>query len=230
MRCHNWLDARPQLMLEPSDATQGQLRYKVKRNGHLYTVMPAISLCGDTLPPLLVTKRLSLNIQVHATGLREKKELIKVHGRKGCINTLISRVCVIDMLLPYVDSLRPNKLGADQEAKLIMENLAAHKNVDTLEILRRSNVRPVFIPAHSSHALQVEDLITFAVLKGEIKKQTMNQMLEYKLKRLLESKRRRKLQQRNSGTIQRSVVQFWLQLTTMDIYMQQQTSWNGMRT
>ncbi|KAA6379248.1 MAG: hypothetical protein EZS28_025225 [Streblomastix strix] len=166
----NWSDAKPQLILAPSNATQGQQRYKVKHNCHLYTIMPAILLCGDILPPLLVIKRLTLDIEVYATGLRENEDVIIVHGPKGQINTLIFHAQVIDVLLPYVDSLRPNKLGTDQEAILIMDNLAAHKNVDTLEILRRSNVRLVFIPAHSSHVLQVEDLLTFAVLKGELKK------------------------------------------------------------
>ncbi|KAA6388122.1 MAG: hypothetical protein EZS28_016351 [Streblomastix strix] len=151
-------------------ATPGQLTYKVKRDGQLFTAMPCITLCGDTLPPLLVTKHLTLDADVLATGLRQNEDVIIVHGPKGYVNTPIVIAWAQDVVVPYVDSLRPMKLGEQEEAILLLDNLPAHKNEGFLQILNHARIRPVFIPPHSSHALQAEDLLTFALLKQELKK------------------------------------------------------------
>ncbi|KAA6402029.1 MAG: hypothetical protein EZS28_002441 [Streblomastix strix] len=91
----DWPDAKPKLMLVTAGSTNQQLHYKVKRNGNLHTVMPGITLCCDTLPPLVVTKRVILDADLHSTG---------------------HRAWIIDVLIPYVDSLRPTMLGENEEA------------------------------------------------------------------------------------------------------------------
>ncbi|KAA6373964.1 MAG: hypothetical protein EZS28_030509, partial [Streblomastix strix] len=166
----DWPDAKPQLMLVSAGSTNQQLHYKVKRNGNLHTVMPGITLCGDTLPPHVVTKRVTLDADVHATGLRFNVDVVIVHGPKGYVNSAIFRAWIIDVLIPYVDYLRPTMLGENEEAVLLMVNLKAHKKQETLQVLADARIRPVFIPPHSSHAFQVEDLLTFALLKQELRK------------------------------------------------------------
>ncbi|KAA6384419.1 MAG: hypothetical protein EZS28_020054 [Streblomastix strix] len=168
--CQDWPDVKPQMMLVPVNITAAQLNYKVKRNGHLHTVMPAITLCGDTLPPLVVTKRLTLDYEVHATGLREGEDVVIVHGPKGYVNGSIMSNWITDQAIPYVDCLRPEQLGMEDEAILLMDNLRAHRTEEVIEKLRNAKIRPIFIPPHSSHALQAEDLLTFSVLKGVLRK------------------------------------------------------------
>ncbi|KAA6360570.1 MAG: hypothetical protein EZS28_043902 [Streblomastix strix] len=58
----DWLNAKPQLMLVTVGSTDQQLHYKVKNNSNLHTVMPDINLCGDMMPPFVVTKRIKLDV------------------------------------------------------------------------------------------------------------------------------------------------------------------------
>ncbi|KAA6392995.1 MAG: hypothetical protein EZS28_011477 [Streblomastix strix] len=90
--------------------------------------MPCITLCGDTLPLLLITKRLTLDADILTTGLRQNEDVIIVHGPKENVNTLIINAWAQDMLVLYVDSLRPMKLSEYEEAILLLDNLPAHKN------------------------------------------------------------------------------------------------------
>ncbi|KAA6388123.1 MAG: hypothetical protein EZS28_016352, partial [Streblomastix strix] len=88
--------------------------------------MPCIMLCGDTLPPLLVTKRLTLDADVLATRLRQNEDVIIVHGPKGYVKIPIIIAQAQDVVVPYVDSLRPMKLGEQKEAILLLDNLPAY--------------------------------------------------------------------------------------------------------
>ncbi|KAA6393758.1 MAG: hypothetical protein EZS28_010716 [Streblomastix strix] len=166
----DWPDAKPYMMLVPANITAAQFYYKVKRNGHLHTVISAITLCGDTLPPLIVIKRLSLDYEVHSTGLSEGEDIVIVHGPKGYVNGSIMSNWVTDLAIQYVENLRSDKLGAKEEAILLMDNFPAHKIDEVLEKLRDAHLQPVFIPPNSSHALQAEDLLTFSVLKSVLRK------------------------------------------------------------
>ncbi|KAA6398110.1 MAG: hypothetical protein EZS28_006363 [Streblomastix strix] len=120
----DWPDAKPQLKLVPAKITAGQLKYKVKRNEHLHTVISAITLFGDTLPPLVVIKRLTLDYEVHSTGLCEGEDVVIVHGPKKYVN---------------------GRLQAQEEAILLMDNLSAHKTGEELEKLRDVNVWPIVL-------------------------------------------------------------------------------------
>ncbi|KAA6392077.1 MAG: hypothetical protein EZS28_012395 [Streblomastix strix] len=51
-----------------------------------------------------------------------------------------------------------------------MDNLLQHKTENAMEIMHSANIKPIFIPSHSSHPFQPEDLLTFAALKKELRK------------------------------------------------------------
>ncbi|KAA6362039.1 MAG: hypothetical protein EZS28_042434, partial [Streblomastix strix] len=170
----DWPDTKLQLMPVAAGSTNQQLHYMVKRNGNLHTVMPCITLCGDTMPPLVVTKRVTLEAEVHATSLRFNVDVVIVHGLKGYVNSVIIRAWIIDVLIPYVDSLWSAMLGENEEAILLIDNLKTHKKEETLQVLADARIQPVFIPPHSSHAFLVEDLLTFVLLKQKLRKANAN--------------------------------------------------------
>ncbi|KAA6386550.1 MAG: hypothetical protein EZS28_017924 [Streblomastix strix] len=205
----DWPDTKPQLMLVIIVSTNQQLHYKVKRNGNLHTVMPGITLYGDTLPPLVVTKRVTLDADVHATGLRFNVNAVIVRKPMGQVNSAIFRAWIIDVLIPYVDSLRPTMLGENEEAVLLMDNLKAHKKEETLQILADDRIRPVIIPPHSRHGFQVEDLLTFALLKQELRKVNANSDVRtqaHTISRLVEATEAVTTPSRNRSAFRRAAI------------------------
>ncbi|KAA6401342.1 MAG: hypothetical protein EZS28_003132 [Streblomastix strix] len=87
----DWPDAKLSLMQVTAGTTNQQLHYKVKRNSNLHTVMSAIASYGDTMPSLVVTKRVILDADVHATGLKFNVDVIIEHRPKGYVNSAIFR-------------------------------------------------------------------------------------------------------------------------------------------
>ncbi|KAA6393686.1 MAG: hypothetical protein EZS28_010788 [Streblomastix strix] len=157
-------------------AIHDQLSYKVQRDGQLLIAISCITHCGDIFPPLFVTKRVIPDADIQAIGQRSHENIEMVHGAKGYLNTSIINVWATDSFVPFVESLRPQKLGTQDEAILLHNNLATHKNEEIMQILAQSHFRLIYIPPHSSNALQVEDLLTFALLKQELKKSNNTQI------------------------------------------------------
>ncbi|KAA6370608.1 MAG: hypothetical protein EZS28_033864, partial [Streblomastix strix] len=96
--CNDWPEAKPQKMLVSENITVAQLNYEVKRNGHLYIVMRAITLC------------------VHATDISDGEDVGMVPDPKGQVKGSIMRNWVTDQAISYVDSLRPEQLKMQDEA------------------------------------------------------------------------------------------------------------------
>ncbi|KAA6370712.1 MAG: hypothetical protein EZS28_033760, partial [Streblomastix strix] len=103
--------------------------------------MPAITLCGDTLPPLVRIKRLTLDYELRATCLREDQDVVIVHGRKGYVNGLLMSYLNTEQEIPYVDSLRLEQLEMQDEAVLLMGNVRAHRTEEG--VLRKANSEPL---------------------------------------------------------------------------------------
>ncbi|KAA6375699.1 MAG: hypothetical protein EZS28_028775 [Streblomastix strix] len=89
--------------------------------------MPAITLCGGAFPPLVATKILTLNYEVHTTGLFEFEDVLTVHSFKRYVNGSIMFKRVTDSAIQYIENLCSDKLRAHKEAILLMENLSAHR-------------------------------------------------------------------------------------------------------
>lgn len=93
----------------------------------MHTEMQGITLCDVTMPPHVVTKRVTLDAEVHTTNVRFNEDLVIVHGPKVYVNKPIFRAWIIDVLIPYVDFLRSEKLGINEETILLMGNLKVQK-------------------------------------------------------------------------------------------------------
>ncbi|KAA6360281.1 MAG: hypothetical protein EZS28_044191, partial [Streblomastix strix] len=89
--------------------------------------MERINPKNDTLPQLIVTKRVTLDADVHATGLWFNVNVVIVHRPKGFVNSIFYRARIIDVLISYVDSLRLMMLGEIEEAIMLMDNLKSHQ-------------------------------------------------------------------------------------------------------
>ncbi|KAA6382404.1 MAG: hypothetical protein EZS28_022069 [Streblomastix strix] len=118
--------------------------------------MSVITFCGDTLPPLVVTKRLTMDYEIHSTGLCKGEYVVFVHDPKGHVNGSILSDWIIDLTIPYVVIQLPDKLGAQEEAILLMDNLLAHKTDEILEMLRDTHIRQRFVKINNISAANIQ--------------------------------------------------------------------------
>ncbi|KAA6367269.1 MAG: hypothetical protein EZS28_037204 [Streblomastix strix] len=132
--------------------------------------MPCITLFGDRLPSLLVTKCLTLDANILATGLRQNEDFEMVHWPKVRINTLTINVLAQDIVVSHFESLKPTKLEEQKETILLLDDLRTCTIEGLLLILNQTRIKPVFIPLHSFQVLLAEDLLTFAIYKQELTK------------------------------------------------------------
>ncbi|KAA6363293.1 MAG: hypothetical protein EZS28_041179 [Streblomastix strix] len=97
----------------------------------------------DSKPQLMLVTAGSTNQQLHQKVKRNGNlhtdifnvDVVIVYGSKGYVNFAIFRAWVIDVLIQYVDLLRPTMLGENEEAILLMDNLQAHRKEETLPLL-----------------------------------------------------------------------------------------------
>ncbi|KAA6353467.1 MAG: hypothetical protein EZS28_051006, partial [Streblomastix strix] len=109
----DWPDAKSQLMLLTAGSINQQLHYKVKRNENLHTVMLGITLCCDTMLPLVVTKRVTLDADVHATGLRFNVDVVIVLWPKGYVNFATFKVEDLPIFALLKQELRKANANSD---------------------------------------------------------------------------------------------------------------------
>ncbi|KAA6362359.1 MAG: hypothetical protein EZS28_042114, partial [Streblomastix strix] len=166
-----WVDAHNKCILCPVGISEDQCVYKVNRSQKNYTVMPCINIAGDTIPPLIIVNRLTLDPDIYDYGLRPGVDCFITTSKKGYMNKLIFVWWLENVFIPKLDELRPDRTV---RAVLLMDNLKSHSTVEALQIMRNANIQPLFIPKNSSHALQPLDLSTFHDLKSKLKKCNSN--------------------------------------------------------
>ena len=74
------------------------------------------------------------------------------------------------VILPYVEKVRDdNDLPLRQAALCIFDVYAAHRGDELLDLLRKHNIKCVFVPASCTDKLQPLDLNVNGVLKKALK-------------------------------------------------------------
>ena len=137
-----------------------QPTFREEQDGSHVTLTACVSLGGDSLKP-------------HFCGMTEcplnTPDLALVSQRfayektaKGRQTTATFTNYCRTILKPYVESVRQQLNDPRAVVYLILDNAPVHNIPD---VLREIGIHPIWLPAHSSHFLQVLDLLLFAELK-----------------------------------------------------------------
>ncbi|KAA6359289.1 MAG: hypothetical protein EZS28_045184, partial [Streblomastix strix] len=169
--CQPWVDAHPQFVLCPAETTPEQCLYKVKRSQKNYTVMSCINLSVDSLPPLTIVNSLTLYVDIYDFCLRPEKDCYIFTSKKGYLTKEIFVWQLQNVFLPHLEQILPDNT---KTAEQLMDNLRYHDTPEVQQLLHDANVKALFIPKNSSHALQPLDLSTYHDLKSILRKTNSN--------------------------------------------------------
>lgn len=140
--------------------------FREEPNSSQVTVVVSVSLSGDMLMPMFLTKE---NISFKSEELLTLRKRIRcVSCPKGYQVSATMIRWVEDIFAPYVQSVQ-QRLG-DPNAKvfLIMDNCSTHNTDDVTRAFQAIHgAEVIWLPAHASHFLQMLDSIFFGVMKAE---------------------------------------------------------------
>lgn len=181
-----WTDAKSQDVFCPSSYEGSYCNIPIKRNFKNTTVMPCCSLSGDTITPLIIISRLSIDMSVYQEGIREGEDIMIQVSKKGYVTKQYFILWLINIFLPYVNNIRHLRVDNYFPALLLTDNHAAHKSFEVKQILAQNNIRLVTFPPNTTHFLQPLDLVSFHAFKSKIYKEKLKN--EYKCQHCLLTK------------------------------------------
>ena len=155
------------------DANPQAVTLEAPRKQHI-TAMITLSAVGESVPPFLVLSNLQ----------RLPNSLAGLHSRAwfaSSANGWMTRFLFLDWVVCFCHWLTAYRarLGGrflTSPAALIVDGHSTRLNPAALAYLMRNNVRPIILPAHSSHITQPFDVAVAASFKSEFKK-TMAQLM-----------------------------------------------------
>lgn len=127
----------------------------VNLSGHV-TLLNAISAAGQTTPPMLIFSQcLPRGCD---DGLPDSWQLRSTE--KGFITSQLFVEWFEECFIPYIGTRRP--------VLLILDNHATHTSLAFVNLAAKHKVDILYLPAHSSHLLQPQDVGYFHILKHRV--------------------------------------------------------------
>jgi hypothetical protein len=160
-----YVDSSPQVVLAPASIAAHQLAFPVQRKSNHSTIMPCISAAGDSLTPLLVLRRKTLDHDIFSHGLRKDEDMCICHSEKGYITKALFLFWLERIFIPAVQRLRISNGFEKEKSVLLMDGFSGHTGDDVISLLDANFISPVYFPPHSTHRLQPLDLTSFSTLK-----------------------------------------------------------------
>jgi transposase len=127
------------------------------------TIVSAVSLAGETLPPMFLTTTRVVDKCEISHDILTCYEVFKT--AKGYQTGDSMNHYVHTILAPYCQAVRRKVQNPNAPIFLIMDNCDSHKREDTMHMFGELNVQIIWLPAHSSHFLQTLDVGIFAAVK-----------------------------------------------------------------
>ena len=168
----SWSDRKSKKVIVPSSMKDVRIEYEVDRSEKKISLVSIISMAGDTLTPLIITNRKTVDKNLMNSGIRLGEDVIIQYQQSSFATKKIISDYINDVFLNYIENLRKNEIYSDKPAVLLCDNCSAHFDQEMINNLSSKNVRIITIPPHSSHLFQPLDLITFSVSKNEIRSVT----------------------------------------------------------
>ena len=135
-----------------------------ERQSTTLSLVATISMSGDSLQPLFLTKE---EVKFQSRTLRLLKErLLTYQTPKGYQNEASMIYYLQQVIFPYIQEVRIGLKDATANVYLIMDNCASHLTPNVRSVIQQiDGLRVISLPPHSSHFLQMLDASLFGVLK-----------------------------------------------------------------
>ena len=128
------------------------------------TLVALVSSAGDALTPLLIAG-CDVEEDLNKNGYRIGDDVIFRYRKPPFINKELFNEYIINVLIPYVSSLRQKEEYSNEPAVLLLDSCSAHVNDEILRILGENSIKVVAFPAHITNIFQALDLVLFGVFK-----------------------------------------------------------------
>ena len=164
-----WADRKKKKVVVSQTLPKNEVYYSIKRNEKRVSIVAAISMAGDTLVPMIISHRKTIDKELVESGLREGEDYILKYQKSSFIDKEIFSEYVQKILFTYIDEIRKNEIFKNEPAVILCDNCSAHVDDILLKKMKEKNIRFVTFPPHSSHLFQPLDLVTFGVFKIYLK-------------------------------------------------------------
>jgi hypothetical protein len=161
----DFVDAKKKHVLAPASVPASQLAYSVARKANHVTLLPLINFGQGGFCPYLITRRRTTDADVYSHGLRKDVELRLEYSEKGYMTIPLFLLWAREIFFPAVAKVRAENNTGKAWAVLLLDGFRGHTGTELLAEMHANGVHVVYFPPHSTHALQPEDLTTFAGLK-----------------------------------------------------------------
>jgi hypothetical protein len=127
------------------------------------SLVATVSLSGRSLKPFLVT-RSRVCCRDSELALMQN-EFATAQTPKGYLTIPTRQSDIENVLEPYCQTLRAEYADAELPVYIILDNCRCHNIPEVLRRMHAHNIRPIWLPPHSTHFLQVLDVGLFGAFK-----------------------------------------------------------------
>ena len=161
-----WADKRAKRVIIPIEDKSKPALIGLNRNEKRLTICQIISMSGDTLMPLIISHRSTIDQEVWDSGIRDMEDAMFRSSSSSYITREIFVEYIRKVLFTYINKIREDPIYTNEVAVLLCDNLSAHIDNELKEELARMNIRLVTFPPHTSHIFQMLDLVIFGAFKA----------------------------------------------------------------
>ena len=160
----SWSDARKIKVIVPIEHNSNEISIPINRNEKRASLLGCICADGTTLPPCIVTPRVTIEEELLKNGYNKQKYYY-AHNISGFMNSQIFTDWFADVFIPHVTAKR-RYYRYEEEIVLQIDGFTGHQGDEFLELCTEWDIYPLFEPPNSSDQIQPLDLGIFGVQKN----------------------------------------------------------------
>jgi hypothetical protein len=157
--CQEWSDGKKRDGIIPHQERPCRIVYAVSPKEKCITCIPAISMTGHALMPLLVINWRTIDAAVWEEGWRDGLDFMIRSNDTSYVTRPILTEYVTSVILPYFATTREMHLQ-DFTGVILCDNCSSHIDEAIKKLLTENNIRLVTFPLRTSHLFQPLDLVT----------------------------------------------------------------------
>lgn len=184
-----WQSRSPKKVIVSSSTDPSNVYHSVKRSLAHMSLLVCISLAGDSLTPMLITKY-SISEKIFEDGLRQDEDVSLRQRDPPYISSELFQEFIELTFITYVQEVREKLNMKKEPAILMMDSCRAHCSENVLELLGKNNIIVYTFPSHTSNLFQPCDLSLFGTLKiiqKSLKHEESQDKIKYYVMRILKA-------------------------------------------